>query len=139
MLLQAISFIRPQYAPLHFTAFSLAGSVIRGRLLRQRPLIPTHKAKPRSSAQLLRMLHQPAFISFHYTPLHSSFRSSVHFITFTAPTAANNFGNLVLSYRRYPLLCPARRLLTHKKNYATATGQAAVASPQVPVYLIVSC
>jgi hypothetical protein len=73
MLLQAISFIRPQYTPLHFTAFSLAGSVIRGRLLRQRPLIPTHKAKPRSSAQLLRMLHQPAFIPFHSL---RSFRSS---------------------------------------------------------------
>ena len=53
LLLQAISFIRPQYAPLHFTSFSLAGSVIRGRLLRRRPLIPMPKAKPRSSAQLL--------------------------------------------------------------------------------------
>jgi hypothetical protein len=73
MLLQAISFIRPQYAPLHFIAFSLAGSVIRGHLLRQWPLIPAHKAKPHSSAQLLSMLHQPAFISFHSL---RSFRSS---------------------------------------------------------------
>ena len=72
-LLQAISFIRPQYAPLHFTSFSLAGSVIRGRLLRQRPLIPAHKAEPRFSAQLLNMLHQPAFIAFHSL---RSFRSS---------------------------------------------------------------
>jgi hypothetical protein len=53
MLLQAISFIRPQYTPLHFTSFCLAGSVIRGHLLRRRPLIPTPKAEPRSSAQLL--------------------------------------------------------------------------------------
>jgi len=73
MLLQAISFNRPQYAPLNFTAFSLAGSVIRGRLLRQRPLIPSHKAKPPESAQLLSMLHQPAFIPFHSL---RSFRSS---------------------------------------------------------------
>ena len=57
----------------HFTAFSLAGSVIRGRLLRQRPLIPAHKAEPRFSAQLLNMLHQPAFIAFHSL---RSFRSS---------------------------------------------------------------
>ena len=73
MLLQAISFNRPQSAPLHYTAFRLAGSVIRGRLLRQRPLIPSHKAKPRSSAQLSKMLHQPAFIPFHSL---RSFRSS---------------------------------------------------------------
>lgn len=53
LLLQVISLIRPQYAPLHFTSFSLAGSVIRGHLLRRRPLIPMPKAKPRSSAQLL--------------------------------------------------------------------------------------
>jgi hypothetical protein len=73
MLLQAISFIRPQYAPLHFTSFSLAGSVIRGRLLNRRPLIPSHKAKPPLSAQLINMLHQLAFISFHSL---RSFRSS---------------------------------------------------------------
>lgn len=51
----------PLTSSLFQSPLSLAGSVIRGHLLRRRPLIPTHKAKPPSSAQLLKMLHQPAF------------------------------------------------------------------------------
>jgi hypothetical protein len=42
----------------------------------------THKAKPPSSAQLLKMLHQPAFISLHYT----SFRFFIpHTTLFATP------------------------------------------------------
>jgi hypothetical protein len=123
MLLKAISFIRPQYAPLHFTTFSLAGSVIRGHLLRRRPLIPSHKAKPPASAQLLRMLHQLAFISFHFIKLFSSsFTQSL-----TQPSAAHIAYS---TFMRVRLLSHSRtiasRTLAHTQFNATATRKSTV-------------
>ena len=55
--------IRHSYTTLRFI---MLHSVWQVRLLLV-DVKATHKAKPRSSAQLLRMLHQPAFISLHYT------------------------------------------------------------------------
>ena len=92
MLLQAISFIRPQYAPLHFTAFSLAGSVAQ----------PTHISFHRShalkqslltSAQLLRSA-SPA--SLHFVPFVTLLSILFHSITFATHTAACPYGSQVI-------------------------------------------
>jgi hypothetical protein len=92
MLLQAISFIRPQYAPLHFTAFSLAGSVAQ----------PTHisfhrshalKQSLLSSAQLSRSA-SPA--SLHFVPFVTLLSLLFHSITFATRTAAYPYGSQVI-------------------------------------------
>ena len=108
MLLQAISLNRPQYAPLHYTSFRLAGSVTRSSF----PRI----AQPHSSFLTLSAVHKNASpASLHSVPfvtLLSILFHSIPFATLQQHIAPIPLPCRFACYRTLAPLPPGR-LLSH--------------------------
>jgi hypothetical protein len=129
LLLQAISFNRPQYAPLHYTSFSLAGSVTRSSF----PRI----AQPHSSfLTLSAVLKNASPASLHSVPFVKLLSILIHSIPFSTPQqhiAPIPLPCRFACYRTFALLPPGR-LLTHIQRHSVQEVNSASTQRSSPAF-----